>query len=1047
MRNDNNFIRSVIKNRNIVYFLVAIVTLFGIYGLFKINKDEFPTFQIKDGLVVGVYPGATAEEVEEQLTQPLEEILFKFAEVKRTTYSYTQDGMCFIYVNLQCAAKEKNEVWAKIKLKLNASRILLPPGVLTVQVLDEFSSVSSMLIAMESPDKSYSEMEEYAKELTSRLYKIKELANVKVYGTQKEEIAVDIDQERLSRYGVNTTLMTFDYQTAATQAMSGKFKAEYGTMPIHIEGKLSTEEEIEERIIWSDPTGGILRLKDIADIERRYKKPTSLVEFNGNSALVISVEMRGGNNIVTFGESIDKVIAEYEKELPDSVKLTKISDQPKIVNTSIWSFLRDLLVAMGVVILVMLLLFPLRSALIASTSVPICTAAAIAVMYLLGMDLNTVTLAALIVVLGMIVDDSVITMDGYMDKMNKGMSRIDAAGSSMKELFVPMLLSTASISIMFFPMLAIITDYLGDFVRLFPWVITIALSASLIYAVCVVPSLEVRFIKTAANEKKNRFTLIQERFFKGLQKAYEKLQAVCFRNPVKTILVGIASVVLGAYLMTNVNIQMMPVAVRDCFAIEVDLEPNSTLQDTKDVTDSLQKMLLSDPRITSVTSFIGTGAPRFHATYGPKVPAESFAQMIVNTVDAKATNDVIQEYEKKYEFYFPEAQIRLKQLDYQGVTAPVTITFKGSGYDVMKPLADSVKMYMMNEMDNTLKWVHSDFDKSVATVSIDMIPEEAARLGVNRALLSLSIAKTLNGQTVSHFWEDGKSIPINFYTESVHPHMSYDNLGDQLISTTMPGVTVPLRQIADVSPIWQPEGIAHTGGEKSISVYADMRRGSSQPKAMKQIKKYLDEKIRPSLPDGVEIVYGGLTAVNAKVVPEIMMVLLCAVIILFAFLLYHFKKILLSVMTILLSFLCLFGASFGLWIFGLDFSITAVLGVVSLIGIVVRNGILMFEYAESLRTEKGMDVKSAAMEAGKRRMRPIFLTSCTTALGVLPMILSGDALWMPMGVVICFGTLLSIILIVEIMPVCYWMLFRNAKEDDEDFDDVEPVLIKENNNE
>ena len=193
--------------------------------------------------------------------------------------------------------------------------------------------------------------------------------------------------------------------------------------------------------------------------------------------------------------------------------------------------------------------------------------------------------------------------------------------------------------------------------------------------------------------------------------------------------------------------------------------------------------------------------------------------------------------------------------------------------------------------------------------------------------------------------------------------------------------------------------------------------------------KYIDNEIRPNLPSDVEIVYEGLTAVNAIVLPQIILVLICATLILFGFLLYHFKKIILSMLTIVLSLLCMFGASFGLWIFDLDFSITAVLGVISLIGIVVRNGILMYEYAETLRFEHGYGVKEAAMESGKRRMRPIFLTTCTTALGVLPMILSKDALWMPMGVVICFGSLLSIILIVEIMPVCYWLIFRNEKPD------------------
>ena len=1027
MKKDSNFVKSAIRYRKLIYFLVAVMVAFGIYSLFAINKDEFPTFQIKDGLVVGVYPGANAKEVEEQLTRPLEEILFKFAEVKRTTYSYTQDGICYIFVKLQCPAKQKNEVWSKIKLKLNASRILLPSGVLTVQVMDEFSAVSSVLLALQSDDKSYRELEDYADQLKTELYTIPALSNVKILGTQKEEIAVNIDNDRLSAYGVNSTMMTFDYQTAAMQTLSGKFKSDYINAPIHIEGKLSTEQEIKDRIIWSAPTGHTIRLKDVATVERRYKAPTSYVEYNGEKALVMSIEMRSGNNIVSFGKDIDKIVEKFSATLPDSVTITKISDQPKVVDTSVWAFVRDLVIAMIVVILVMLILFPLRSALIASSGVPICTAIAIAIMYLMGMDLNTVTLAALIVVLGMIVDDSVITMDGYMDKIAKGMNRVDAASSSMKELLVPMILSTASISVMFFPMLAIMTDYMGDFVRLFPWIITIALAASLFYAICVVPSLEVKFIKGSDSEKKTKFAIIQEKFFSVLQNGYESLQKKCFRFPALTVLVGIASVILGIYLFTKVNIQMMPMAIRDCFAIEVYLDPNATLDQTKAVSDSLQKILNDDDRIKSVTAFIGTGTPRFHATYGPKIPGEYFAQMIVNTVNPKATDAVIQEYEKKYENYFPEAQIRFKQLDYQGVTAPVMVTFRGGSHEQMRPYADSLRAFMMEKMHGSLKWVHSDYDKSVATVSVDLDSDEATRLGLNRALLSLSIAKTLNGQTVASYWEGDKSIPINFYNAVLSKDMEYAELGNQLMTTPIPGVYVPLRQVADVTPSWQPIGLAHSGGLQSITVFADMTRGNSQPKSMREIKKYIDNEIRPFLPGNVEIVYEGLTAVNAIVLPQIILVLICAALILFGFLLYHFKKIILSVLTIVLSLLCLFGASFGLWIFDLDFSITAVLGVISLIGIVVRNGILMYEYAETLRFEQGYDVKEAAMESGKRRMRSIFLTTCTTALGVLPMILSKDTLWMPMGVVICFGSLLSILLIVEIMPVCYWLIFRNEK--------------------
>ncbi|MBQ5747673.1 MAG: efflux RND transporter permease subunit, partial [Bacteroidales bacterium] len=674
---------------------------------------------------------------------------------------------------------------------------------------------------------------------------------------------------------------------------------------------------------------------------------------------------------------------------------TTISDQPEVVRVSVWSFLRDLLVSMVVVILVMLLLFPMRSALIASSAVPVCVAVAVAIMYLVGMELNTVTLAALIVVLGMIVDDAVITMDGYMDKMSRGYRRVEAAAVSMKELFVPMLLATTSISLMFFPVLGIISGYLGDFVKMFPWVILIALTASLIYAVLVVPSLEVHYIRQFEQSRKNLLTRFQGHLFNSIQGGYERLQKVCFRHPAMTVGVGVAVVLLGVFLFTRINIQMMPMAVRDYFAVEISLEPDCTLGQTKEVADSLGKILSSDPRIVSVTSFIGTGAPRFHATYSPKIPSATFAQMIVNTVDSKETAQILKDYEKKYEYYFPSAQVRFKQLDYQGTPAPIQVSFKGGESAQMQPFADSLKKYMVESMGGTLKWVHTDNDKSKSVISLSMDDYESSRLGVNRAMLSFFVSELTAGGNLATLWEDGKKVPVNLYSSTITPQMSYADMMDQMIPATLPSVMVPLRQVAQISPEWHPEVISHIGGKDVVSVYADLNSGSSQPDAMREIKDFLASQIVPNLPEGVEVDFGGLSSVNGKVIPEILLSLICAVLVLFGFLLYHFKNISLSVLTIVLSLLSLFGASFGLWIFNLDFSITAVLGVVSLIGIVVRNGILMFEYAQTLRLEQGFDPRKAAMEAGKRRARPIFLTSCTTALGVLPMVISADDLWMP----------------------------------------------------
>ena len=736
MRGEGQFIRGTIRYKKIVYLILFLMVAVGIYGLASINKDEFPTFEIKEGLVVGVYPGASASEVESQLTRPLEDLLFSFAEVDRSSYSYSQDGICYIYVELNSPASKKDEVWSKIRHSLNQQKRLLPPGVLAVAVLDDFSSVSSALITVESTDKSYAELQEYADDLCDRLHEIPDLAKATVYGGQSEEIAVHLDMERLSAYGISPSMLMLDYQTSGMMSSSGKFETRYASSPIHVASLVDSEKEVAEKIVYSDRQGNVIRLKDIATIERRYREPSSMVDYNGHPALIISVEMRPDNNIVAFGREVDDVLAEFGATLPDSVKVSKVTDQPKVVSTSVWSFLRDLVISMLVVIFVMLLLFPVRSALIASSGVPVCTAVAIGIMFLTGMNLNTVTLAALIVVLGMIVDDSIITMDGYMDKLGRGMDRVDAACASAKELFPPMLLATSAIGLMFFPIIGIITGYLGDFVKSFPWIIAFSLGTSLVYAVTVVPSLEVKYIRTARATGDSRFVRIQNRFFDLLQTGYDRMQAVCFRHPYATIMTGVVAVGLGVLMFLQLNIQMMPMAERDCFAVEIYLDAGSGLDRTKAVSDSLQRVLLADERVESVTAFVGTGAPRFHATYIPKQPGADFAQFIVNTRTSKETEEVLAEYGTKYENRFPEAQIRFKQMDYQGVTAPVAVTFKGGTVEQMKPYSDSLRAYMAEQTD-LMKWVHSDFDEYIPTVKVGMDTDEAARLGINRTLLSL----------------------------------------------------------------------------------------------------------------------------------------------------------------------------------------------------------------------------------------------------------------------------------------------------------------------
>ncbi|MDO4190131.1 MAG: efflux RND transporter permease subunit [Bacteroidales bacterium] len=1025
---NNNMVGELMRNHSVVFLLVGALAIAGIFGLMQMNKDEFPQFTIRQGVVVGVYPGAKTEEVEMQLAKPLENFLFTYPEVnKKKTYSFAQDGMVYIFVELEESVQNKNEIWSKIRHGLKDFKLTLPSGVLAVLVQDDFGNTSSVLVTIEAADKTQRELEQYLDQLCAQLRTIPTMGNMKISGVENEEIAVTIEPEKLASYGISSQTLLANLFTQGFITSSGSATVDEMIHPLHVSSTLKSESEVAEQIIYSDPSGHVVRLKDVATIERRYAEPSSYVNKDGARALVLSLEMRPGNNIVAFGEEVEKVMNKFQSTLPPSVHLYKISNQPKVVNDSVWSFLRDLVISILVVILVMLMLFPVRSALVAGSGIPICTAVSLALMYCFKIELNTVTLAALIMVLGMMVDNSIVMIDGYIEYINRGMSRWHAAIKSAKELFFPLLLATVAICGMFFPTKAIFTGVMGDFIKLFPITVTISLMISLVYAVAVVPYLEFQFIKPQNTlTKKNKVSQAQDRFFLALQNGFEKLLNFCFRRPKFTLLFGIGTVVVGILIFTTLNVQMMPKAERPCFAVEITLPIGSTLDETAAVSDSLQRILSKDRRVESITAFVGSSSPRFQATYAPNIPGSNYAQFIVNTTGNKATEELLQKY-ASYASHFPNAFVRFKQMDYQAVSCPIEVRFKGDDIEELKAEGDKVMDFMRQHPDY-FTWVHSDFGGSRPYVDIKLRTDEATRLGITKGTVSTHLATTMGTSPLTTIREGDYSIPVKLYTNTTsgQGELSYEDVGNQLIPTSF-GTWVPLRQIADITPGWEPARIVHRNGLRCLTVGADMPYGGSQPESMAKLQEFIDTEVTPNLPEDVELVYGGLTEINNELIPQLIAVVIAALVVIFLFLLFDFKRIPIAVLSLLACTLCFFGAFLGLKVFGLDFGITSVLGIVSLIGIIVRNSIIMFEYAEELRVKIGMSARDAAYEAGKRRMRPIFLTSATTALGVLPMIISRSTLWMPMGVIICFGTVFSIVLIVTVLPVAYWQIFKKSK--------------------
>ena len=1040
MRKNNRIIEWAMRNRQIIIMLVSALFIAGIYSLVMMSKQEMPEYTIRQGVVVGVYPGASSQEVEEQMTKPLERYLFTYSEVKRVkTTSKSEDGICYIFVELADNVTNKDVVWSKIKQGLAQFKSSLPTGVLAVIANDNFGDVSSVLITIESGDKTYRELDNYADQLEDRLRSVPTVASVQRFGSQKEQITIYVDNEKLSAYGIGAKMLMTNLFTQGFTTASGTMENNLNLTPIHISDSFRSEQEIANQIIFFSPQGDVVRVKDIGKVVREYPTPDSYITYNGRKCLLLSVAVNPSANIIAFGKSVNEVLDKFKTELPQSVNINRIVDQPKIVAGSINHFLVELLIAILAVILVTMILLPFRVAMVAALSIPITVGITLTVMYMTGIPLNMITLAGLIVVLGMIVDNSIVVVDSYIDKIDSGKDRWESTIRSAQEYFKSILSATLAISITFFPLLFLTTGTMHDFLIHFPWVISITLTISLIVATLVIPIIQYFLIKKGiVQQRKESGKQDRKSILDYVQSTYERLLATAFDYPKTTIAIALLSIVVGGLIFIHLPQRMMPVAERDQFAVEIYLPQGSPLVKTAAICDSMENILRADPRVKSVSAFIGTSSPRFNVVYAPNMPSKSYGQFIVNTGSNKATEEMLNDYTDKYAFYFPEAYVRFKQLDFQAVDAPIEVRLIGDNIDSLKTQAEKISNYLQTL--NECSWVRTSFDSPVINASIELNSDETSRLGINKTLVSLGIASGLTGMKISDLWEGNYAVPVCIEPETSVQIINRDSARIPLLSkgdkdryisdlqnvqiSGLLGTAVPLRQIGAITPKWEESCITHRNGLRTLSVYADVKRNEYANKVFAKVSRYVDSNIKPHLPAGVECQYGGLSAFEDETMSPMYTAMVVAFVMMFFILVFHFGKIKTAVIIMLASSLSIFGAAFGVWVLHIDFSAFAILGIIALVGIIIRNGIIMFDYIEFLQFERGESVFQAALDAGKRRMRPIFLTSACASMGVLPMIISASPMWAGMAAIIFFGTLFSMIFVVTVLPVVFWMIYR-----------------------
>lgn len=1019
-----SIVETVMHYRQIVILLVAALVIFGVYGLEQMSKNEFPSFTIRQGLVIAVYPGATPEEIETQVAKPLEAFLWTFPEIKKSkTYTQSLNGMCVAFVELNDEVNNKDEFWSKFKHGLSTVKMSMPKGVLALMAKDDFGNTSALLVALESKDKTYRELEDCLDQLSDKIRTIPSVAKISTTGLLKEQIAVYVDRDKLNDYGISpktisASLLSEGFNTTAGQIDNSKY-----VLPVRTEISHNSVNDIAEQIVYSDPLGNVIRVRDIATVKREYPDPDSYVTTNKNKAVILSLEMNEGNNIVKFGNDVKKIIDEYKLQMPDDIKIHTICDQSYVVDQSVSEFLKELMIAIAAVVLVVVILLPLRVATVAASTIPISIFISIGLFYIFDIELNTVTLAGMLVTLGMVVDNSIVIIDSYLEKLDQGMSRWHASIVSAKEFARSIIDATLAISITFFPFLFTMEGMFKDFLKAFPWSITIILFISLMIAEFLVPYLQYFFIRTGLNakaEKRNADGGQRRTFLDIVQSGYEKLIALCFRHKTATLVIAGLTVVCGLILYTQLPQRLLPIAERNQFALEFNLPAGTAIEKTAAVADSMETILKKDPRVVSITQFIGSSSPRFHTAYAPNLPGTNMAQFIVNTKDNHATVELLDEYATKYTDYFPECTIRFKQLDYNSTSGPIEMRFYGDNLSELRALGDTVLQIMRNN-PNTC-FIRSNFGESMPSVKIKIDEAEANRIGVNKTLLSLELAtKFSNGIPVTDIWEGDKDIPVVLKDSKIDSQSTQELLNTR-VSGLLPGVTVPLRQIAEVKPQWEYSSVVRRNGVRCISIMCDVKRGEN---VNKETAVIAEQCKKLSLPQGVKFEVGGSIEHDAETMPGIIQALVIALGIIFIILLFHYRRVNMPLLILGSIVFTLFGACVGVWIMGLDFSITAILGIVSLMGILVRNAIIMFDYADELHIKYKLSIEESALKAAERRMRPIFLTSAAASMGVIPMIIAKSELWCPMGAVICFGTMISMVLIVTVLPVLYSVLFKN----------------------
>ena len=1003
-----------LRHKSIIYYFIAVLLTFGIFSFTHMGRMEDPDFTMRT-MVVGVsWPGASPQQMSDQVTDKLEEKLRDLPGVDYTK-SFTDGSKSVIYINLKedLPSNKIRPAWEEARNMINDEWKSLPSGVQGPSINDRFDDVYGTIYALSGDEFSYEEKRQQAENLKRQLLSVPNVKKITLIGVQEKSLDVTINKDKLASYQVSTQQLLTALKQQSAMVPAGMVNTDTNNVYLRINGVFDSVDAVKNMPIRIN--NQTIRLGDIADVTMTYKDPSSpQFYYEGNPAIGIAISMDAGANNIEFGKAIDTKLKELKTTIPAGLSLDQVSNQPHIVKESIGDFSQSLFEAIAIVLLVSFASLGIRTGIVVALTIPVVVSTTFVLMYENGIYLHKVSLGALILALGLLVDDAIIVVEMMSVKLEEGFNHWRAATFAYESTAFPMLSGTLITCAGFLP-LALAEGMVAEFTKSLSIVVFMALILSWIASVLVSPVLGYKIIENKDEKPESEWTRrdhIMHRLKTVFYARFESLLHWALGHHKAVLLLTLGAFILSLLSFPLIKQEFFPSSTRNEIIISMQFPQSSSIDYTLNQAKSLDALLKDNEHIDHFTTYVGEGSPRFVLTLEPELPRANFMQTIIVTKSLEDRDALFKDLQDQLNDQYPSALINMQFVQIGPPSKyPVMLRVSGPDASEVKTIANDVKAKMQEDKD--LHNIAFDWPDTEPVAQIHIDPDKARMLGINSYAVSLHLQSLLSGTKSGEYYEGNQTIPVTFRLSGNENH----NLAalSSLPIQTGNGSYVPLSQIATIS-MSQEEGIIwHRNMMPTISIHANVGPGVLGNAKTKEIYNKLAE-YRQDLPTGYTIDLDGSAEKSVTAVQKLLVPMPIMLFVIMTILMFQLKRIALMFMALFTAPLGLIGVVLALNITRTPLGFMAILGIIALSGMIIRNSIILLDQIEIHRAE-GQSAREAIINSATLRFRPIMLTAIAAILGMIP--LMGSVFWSPLAIAFSGGLLVATILTLIVLPVMY----------------------------